>query len=183
MKNDAQKPDDATLIVRRLLNATPERAFERWTSAEHIQQWMRPEPGMVVPLASIDLRAGGKFRIQMKMPDGEFFTAVGVFKEIKAGRTTIDAALRTVKQARRRADKVRRLLRELGDTDEHRALGERFHRTSERLEAGNSDDATKAKYADLILEVHHLKLQAHDKFYTQTQAHEHSADGAKKLKS
>lgn len=82
--NEVQKPDDATLIVRRILNATPERAFEAWTSAEHIQQWMRPEPGMVIPLASMDLRVGGKFRIQMKMPDGEFFTAVGVFKEVKA---------------------------------------------------------------------------------------------------
>jgi uncharacterized protein YndB with AHSA1/START domain len=78
-----QKPDDATLIVTRLLNATPERAFQAWTSAEHIQQWMRPEPGMVIPLASMDLRVGGKYRIQMKMPDGEFFTAVGVFKEVK----------------------------------------------------------------------------------------------------
>lgn len=82
--NEVQKPDDATLIVKRVLNATPERAFQAWTSAEHIQQWMRPEPGMVVPLASMDLRVGGKFRIQMKMPDGEFFTAVGVFKEVKA---------------------------------------------------------------------------------------------------
>ena len=51
---------------------------------EHIQQWMRPEPGMEVPLASMDLRVGGKFRIQMKKPDGEFFTAVGVFQEVKA---------------------------------------------------------------------------------------------------
>jgi uncharacterized protein YndB with AHSA1/START domain len=84
LNNDVQKPDDATLVVRRLLNATPELAFQAWTSAEHIQQWMRPEPGMVVPLASMDLRVGGKFRIQMKMPDGEFFTAVGVFKEVKA---------------------------------------------------------------------------------------------------
>jgi uncharacterized protein YndB with AHSA1/START domain len=82
--NEVQKPDDATLILRRVLNTTPERAFQAWTSAEHIQQWMRPEPGMVVPLASIDLRVGGKFRIQMKMPDGEFFTAVGVFQEVKA---------------------------------------------------------------------------------------------------
>ena len=82
--NEVQKPDDATLIVKRMLNATPERAFQAWTSAEHIQQWMRPEPGMVVPLANMDLRVGGKFRIQMKMPDGEFFTAVGVFKEVKA---------------------------------------------------------------------------------------------------
>ena len=84
MNNEVQKPDDATLVLRRVLNATPELAFEAWTSAEHIQQWMRPEPGMVVPLASMDLRVGGKFRIQMKTPDGEFFTAVGVFKEVKA---------------------------------------------------------------------------------------------------
>jgi uncharacterized protein YndB with AHSA1/START domain len=83
IKNEVQKPDDATLILKRVLNATPERAFQAWTSPEHIQQWMRPEPGMVVPLASMDLRVGGKYRIQMKMPDGEFFTAVGVFKEVK----------------------------------------------------------------------------------------------------
>jgi len=84
INNEVQKPDDATLIVKRMLNATPERAFQAWTSAEHIQQWMRPEPGMVVPLANVDLRVGGRFRIQMRMPDGEFFTAVGVFKEVKA---------------------------------------------------------------------------------------------------
>jgi uncharacterized protein YndB with AHSA1/START domain len=84
INNEVQKPDDATLIVKRMLNATPERAFQAWTSAEHIQQWMRSEPRMVVPLASMDLRVGGKFRIQMKMPDGEFFTAVGEFREVKA---------------------------------------------------------------------------------------------------
>ena len=84
INNEVQKPDDATLIVKRVLNATPERAFQAWTSAEHIQQWMRTDPGMVVPLANVDLRVGGKFRIQMKMPDGEFFTAVGAFEEVTA---------------------------------------------------------------------------------------------------
>ena len=83
-KNEVQKPDDATLILRRMLNAPPERAFQAWTSPEHIQQWMRPEPGMVVPRVSMDLRVGGKFRIQMKNPDGEYFTAVGEFREVKA---------------------------------------------------------------------------------------------------
>jgi len=83
INNEVQKPDDATLILRRMLNAPPELAFKAWTSAEHIQQWMRPEPGMVVPLASMDLRVGGKFRIQMKKPDGEFFTAAGEFREVK----------------------------------------------------------------------------------------------------
>jgi len=84
MNNEVQKPDDATLILKRTLNAPLERAFKAWTSAEHIQQWMRPEPGMIVPLASMDLRVGGKFRIQMKTPDGEFYTAVGEFKEVQA---------------------------------------------------------------------------------------------------
>jgi Fe-S-cluster containining protein len=96
----------------------------------------------------------------------------GVFKEAKAGRITFAAALRLVGQARRRSEKVRRLLRELGDTDEHRALGERFHRTSERLESGVADDAAKAKFADLSVAMHHLKLQAFNRFYTQTIAHD-----------
>ncbi len=93
-----------------------------------------------------------------------------LFKDAKAGRTTFDAALPLVKSARRRADKVRRLLRELGDTDEHRALGERFHRTSERMESGNGDEAARSKFADLSLAVHRLKLLSHDRFYTQNDA-------------
>jgi len=84
INNEVRKPDDATLILKRMLNAPPERAFRAWTSPEHIQQWMRSEPGVVVPLASMDLRVGGKFRIQTKRPDGEFFTAVGEFREVKA---------------------------------------------------------------------------------------------------
>ncbi len=83
MLNELEKPDDATLIVRRMLKAPPELAFKAWTTAEHIQQWMRPEPGMVVPFASMDLRVGGRYRIQMQKPDGEFFTAAGEFREVK----------------------------------------------------------------------------------------------------
>jgi len=84
MTNELQKPDDATLVLRRMLKAPQELAFKVWTSADHIQQWMRPDPGMAVTLAIMDLRVGGKYRIQMQAPDGEFFTAVGMFKEVKA---------------------------------------------------------------------------------------------------
>lgn len=93
-----------------------------------------------------------------------------LFQEAKAGQITFAAALPLVQHARRRADKVRRLLRELGDKDEHRALGERFHRTSERLESGNADETAKAKFADLSLAVHRLKLLLHDRFYIQNDA-------------
>lgn len=93
-----------------------------------------------------------------------------LFKDARAGRTTFAAALPLVKHARRRADQVRRLLRELGDTDEHRALGERFHRTSERMESGRGDEAAKAKFADLSLAVHRLKLLSQKRFHTQNEA-------------
>lgn len=83
METELQKPDVATLIVKRMLNAPPELAYQAWTTPEHIRQWMRPEPGMEVPSAVMELRVGGRFRIQMRNPDGEYFTAVGVFQEVR----------------------------------------------------------------------------------------------------
>ncbi len=100
-----------------------------------------------------------------------------LLKEAKAGRTPFPAAAAVVKKTRQHADRVRRLLRRLGDTDEHRALGERFHRTSERLEAGQADAAARAIYADLSLAMHRLKLLAHERFYTTNVAPQ---DGAAK---
>jgi uncharacterized protein len=90
----------------------------------------------------------------------------GVFKDAKAGRINFAAAHRLVKQARQRADKIRRLLRKLGDTDERRPLGERFYRMQCRMESEITDEAAKNTFADLSLAVHRLKLLAHDKFYT-----------------
>ncbi|MDP3071060.1 MAG: YkgJ family cysteine cluster protein [Opitutaceae bacterium] len=94
----------------------------------------------------------------------------GVFKATQAGRIAFAAALRLVKQARRRADKVRRLLRALGETDEHRPLGERFRRTQRRLESGAADAAAGETFADLTQAVHHLNHLAHEKFYTKADA-------------
>jgi Fe-S-cluster containining protein len=93
-----------------------------------------------------------------------------MLKDAKAGRIKFPAAVLLVKRARRQADKIRRLLRELGDTDENRALGERFHRTSERMESGNADAVATTKFADLSLAVHRLTLLLQDRFYAQNEA-------------
>ena len=91
----------------------------------------------------------------------------GVLKDAQAGRITFAAALRLVRQARRRADNIRRLLRELGDTEEHRSLGDRFHRTQRRLESGTAGAAAADTFAELSLAVHAFNLRAHEKFYTK----------------
>ena len=91
----------------------------------------------------------------------------GVLKEAKAGRITFAAAMRLVKRTRRLADNVRNLLHQLGDTEHHRSLGERFFRMQCRMEEATTDETTRAIFADLSLAVHQLKLLSHDKFYTR----------------
>ena len=91
----------------------------------------------------------------------------GVFKAAHAGQITFAAALRLVKKARRQADHVRRLLRELGDFEDRRSLSERFRRTQRRLESGRADGAAADTFADLSQSVHRLFLLMHAKFYTK----------------
>jgi uncharacterized protein len=89
-----------------------------------------------------------------------------VFKDAHAGRIEFSAALRSVKQARQRVENVRRLLRELGDNDEHRSLKERFRGTQRRMESGTAGEAAAHTFAELSLAMHTLNLLAFEKFYT-----------------
>ncbi len=90
-----------------------------------------------------------------------------VFKSLQSGSRKPATAMRIVTNARRQADRVRRLLRTLGDHDEHRSLGERFFRMQCRMEEKPADADTLAAFADLSLAVHKLKLLAHAKFHVQ----------------
>ena len=94
----------------------------------------------------------------------------GVFKAAQSGAISAAAALREVRKARRAAEKIRRLLRRLGDTDEHRPLAERFRRTQRRMESGAADAAAGALFAELGLAVHRFNLLAHEKFHVRAEA-------------
>lgn len=91
----------------------------------------------------------------------------GVFKDAQSGKIASAAALRLVKQARRRAGKVRRLLRKLGNADERLSLGARFRRVKRHMESGVVDSAAGEVFADLCLAVHQLDQLAHKNFYTK----------------
>lgn len=91
----------------------------------------------------------------------------GVFRKAKTGEMDEAKAQRLVKRGRRLADRVLRLLRQLGDHDEHRGLGERFFRMQCRMEEERPPAAALELFADLSLEVHRLKLLAHEEFYTR----------------
>jgi hypothetical protein len=96
------------------------------------------------------------------------------FKDAKAGRIAFPVAVRSVKQARRKGDNIRWLLRKLGDTDEQRSLGDRFRRTQRRMEAGGVDAAAGETFAELGVAVHQFNLLAHGRFYTRVEVEKDS---------
>ena len=88
-----------------------------------------------------------------------------LLKSVKAGQTQPGAALGIIRAAHQRAEKVRRLLRELGDSNETVALGARFRRMARRLEKVGLDEPTADTYAQLTLAVHDLNLLLSQAFY------------------
>ena len=75
---------ETTLIIRRTVNAPRAKVFEAWTTPEQLKQWFAPNDTFLVPIAAVDLKVGGTYRIGMRPPDREtLHTATGVYREIK----------------------------------------------------------------------------------------------------
>jgi Fe-S-cluster containining protein len=88
-----------------------------------------------------------------------------LLKNVRAGRLERAAASRIVRTAKERAEKVRTLLRELGDADEQSALSLRFQRAAKRYEKAPLANGKADIYADLTLAVHDLNMLIRDAFY------------------
>lgn len=73
------------LVVRRTIRASPERIFDAWTTPEQLVCWWGP-PGVRCTAASVDLRVGGTYRIDHRMPDGSALSIVGTFSAVERPR-------------------------------------------------------------------------------------------------
>ena len=89
-----------------------------------------------------------------------------LLKSVKVGRTDTAAALRTIRNARQRVQKVKRLLRHLGNTEENLALSKRFRKVMRRVESTTLDDDTSKKFGELTLAVHDLNVLLSEAFYS-----------------
>src|SRR5262245_40600129 len=77
-----------TLEVRRTIRAPRQRVFDAWTKAEELNRWHSPGPS-TVDLAEVDLRVGGKWRIDMRGAGGEAWQVHGVYREIDPPRRLV----------------------------------------------------------------------------------------------
>ncbi|MDQ8185375.1 YkgJ family cysteine cluster protein [Pelagicoccus sp. SDUM812002] len=90
----------------------------------------------------------------------------GVFKDASSGKITYESAHRSVVTGRRKAEKVKQLLRMLGETEDTLSVGARFRRVQRQVSAGGLDADAGEHFAALGLAMHKLDLFAHQKFYT-----------------
>ncbi|NOH13309.1 MAG: SRPBCC domain-containing protein [Chloroflexi bacterium] len=71
------------LQVRRTFRAPREKVFRAWTDPAMLHKWWRASPEWSSPVAEVDLRVGGQYRLGMQAPDAdEPYVVVGEYKEI-----------------------------------------------------------------------------------------------------
>jgi uncharacterized protein len=114
------------------------------------------------PCAALE---GCRCRVYAERPEYCRHFECVLLKSVMADRTQTPEALRIIATARERAEKVRSLLRALGDKEEHVALSVRFRRTTTRLKAMDLSEETADTYGQLTLAVHDLNLLVHEAFY------------------
>ncbi|MDA0264805.1 MAG: SRPBCC domain-containing protein [Chloroflexi bacterium] len=74
---------DISLKVSRTINASRRRVFDAWTQPEMLQKWWGVQESFTVPVAEVDLRTGGKYRLGMQDPSQSVpYVCYGVYREV-----------------------------------------------------------------------------------------------------
>ncbi len=80
---DAVMTSETSLRIERSFDASPEELFDAWTSPEVLKRWWAVHPEGTTPVAEVDLRVGGRYRLAMVSPDGERHTVGGEYREVE----------------------------------------------------------------------------------------------------
>lgn len=78
---DASIETPTSLTVRRTIKAPRDRVFAAWTTPEALKQWSAPGD-RTNPVVEVDLRVGGRYRIDMAAPNGTVAQVTGAYLEI-----------------------------------------------------------------------------------------------------
>ena len=64
-----------------LIDASADEIFDAWTRPDELKRWFGPG-GFQTIEAELDVRAGGRYRLVMRAPDGTRLTIGGVYIEV-----------------------------------------------------------------------------------------------------
>ncbi|HCX22325.1 MAG: activator of HSP90 ATPase [Flammeovirgaceae bacterium] len=76
------------ITITSTVKAAKSKAWEYYTSSEHITQWNFADPSWHCPSASNDMRVGGKYVARMEAKDGSFgFDFEAIYEELTPGES------------------------------------------------------------------------------------------------
>ena len=119
-------------------------------------------PLFTQPCAALD---GCRCRIYDERPKHCRHFDCLLLKNVTAGKIKPAEALRKIKMARKLADKVLRLVRRLGNSEETVALSVRFRQVTQNMTQEQLDPKAARTYGKLTLAVHNLNVLISQSFY------------------
>lgn len=83
------RADAPSLTLTRQLKAPIDRVFRAWTDGSALQRWFGPSDAMSVPVAEVDPRVGGRFRIVLEEASGTRHSVGGVYRVVEFNRKLV----------------------------------------------------------------------------------------------
>jgi len=74
-------PSDREILIARSFAAPRELVWTAMTDAAHVRRWWGCDD-FATTVCEVDLRVGGRFRFEMRGPDGSHHPITGVYREI-----------------------------------------------------------------------------------------------------
>jgi uncharacterized protein YndB with AHSA1/START domain len=71
------------LKIERIFDAPREVVFRAWTDPRELAVWYHFNDEWKIEVVEVEPRAGGKFRIGWRAPDGELWCEVGEYREVR----------------------------------------------------------------------------------------------------
>lgn len=84
MADPTPKPDNAVRL-NKLVQASPQQAYDTWLDAASYAKWFAPDPSVRCEEVSIDATIGGEMRVVMQADNGTH-TGIGTFTELIPGK-------------------------------------------------------------------------------------------------
>ena len=71
-----------TLRLERTFAATPQEAYDAWTSPEVLTRWWAARPDWNSPGCDVDLRVGGRYALRMRDDTGQLHVVGGEYRVV-----------------------------------------------------------------------------------------------------
>jgi uncharacterized protein YndB with AHSA1/START domain len=71
------------LTLKHTFKAPREKVFNAWIDPQALMRWFAPSPQFTTPIAEVNLRVGGRYRIEMLEPDGTRHVVTGIYREVQ----------------------------------------------------------------------------------------------------